>query len=62
MAQPTHVTDVDVVVIGAGIIGASCAYHLSSAGQGVAVLEARRRVRRRQQRPVLRLGALAVGR
>ncbi len=38
MAQPTHV---DVVVIGAGIIGASCAYHLSSAGQDVAVLEAR---------------------
>src|SRR4051812_40850685 len=40
MSEPTHV-DVDVVVIGAGIIGASCAYHLSSAGQDVAVLEAR---------------------
>ena len=32
---------VDVVVIGAGIVGASCAYHLSAAGHSVAVLEAR---------------------
>ncbi len=34
-------TSVDVVVIGAGIIGASSAYHLSMAGHSVAVLEAR---------------------
>jgi sarcosine oxidase subunit beta len=36
-----HVTHVDVVVIGAGIIGASSAHHLSAAGHSVAVLEAR---------------------
>lgn len=36
-----HATHVDVVVIGAGIIGASSAYHLSAAGRSVAVLEAR---------------------
>jgi sarcosine oxidase subunit beta len=34
-------TQVDVVVIGAGIIGASSAYHLSAAGHRVVVLEAR---------------------
>src|SRR3954454_23945595 len=34
-------THVDVVVIGAGIIGASSAYHLSTAGHRVVVLEAR---------------------
>src|SRR4051794_14075991 len=34
-------THVDVVVIGAGIIGASSAYHLSAAGHSVVVLEAR---------------------
>lgn len=33
-------TPADVVVIGAGIIGASSAYHLSAAGHTVAVLEA----------------------
>jgi sarcosine oxidase subunit beta len=32
---------VDAVVVGAGIIGASSAYHLSAAGRTVAVLEAR---------------------
>jgi sarcosine oxidase subunit beta len=31
----------DVVVIGAGIVGSSCAYHLSAAGHSVTVLEAR---------------------
>lgn len=36
-----HATHVDVVVIGAGIIGASSAYHLSEAGHSVTVLEAR---------------------
>jgi sarcosine oxidase subunit beta len=36
-----HATHVDVVVIGAGIIGASSAYHLSAGGSTVAVLEAR---------------------
>lgn len=35
------VTDVDVVVIGAGIIGASSAYHLCADGHSVALLEAR---------------------
>jgi sarcosine oxidase subunit beta len=36
-----HATHVDVVVIGAGIVGASCAHHLSAVGHSVAVLEAR---------------------
>lgn len=42
MDHATHVdVDVDVVVIGAGIIGASSAHHLSAAGHSVMVLEAR---------------------
>jgi sarcosine oxidase subunit beta len=36
-----HATHVDVVVIGAGIVGASCAHHLSAVGHSVSVLEAR---------------------
>jgi sarcosine oxidase subunit beta len=32
--------DVDAIVIGAGIIGASCAYHLAARGLRVAILEA----------------------
>ena len=36
-----HTGPVDVVVIGAGIVGASCAYHLAASGHRVAVLEAR---------------------
>jgi sarcosine oxidase subunit beta len=36
-----HATHVDVVIIGAGIIGASSAYHLAAAGHSVVVLEAR---------------------
>lgn len=31
---------VDIVVVGAGIVGASCAYHLARRGAGVAVLDA----------------------
>ena len=34
MAKPDR-----VIVIGAGIIGASCAYHLAARGQDVTVLE-----------------------
>jgi sarcosine oxidase subunit beta len=44
MDHPPHVEAdvvVDAVVVGAGIIGASSAYHLSAAGRTVAVLEAR---------------------
>jgi sarcosine oxidase subunit beta len=36
-----HASHADVVVIGAGIVGASCAWHLSAAGLRVVVLEAR---------------------
>jgi sarcosine oxidase subunit beta len=44
MDHPPHVEAdvvVDAVVVGAGIIGASSAYHLSASGRTVAVLEAR---------------------
>lgn len=33
-------TDVDVLVVGAGIIGASCAYHVAALGRSVTVVEA----------------------
>lgn len=39
MNKSTCPTTVDVAVIGAGIMGASCAYHLASKGVSVAVLE-----------------------
>ena len=37
--EATGGKDVDVLVIGAGIIGASCAFHAADDGRSVAIVE-----------------------
>ena len=52
----------DVVVVGAGAIGASCAYHLAAAGQPGRARRGAGRPGRGQHRPLVRLDPRPVGR
>ena len=55
-----NTTQFDVAVIGAGIVGASCAYHLAQRGLKVVVLEAFAS-HAEGSRPVLCVDPRAVG-